>query len=384
MRCMSCPPFVACVALLAGVVAALSGCAECTVNGECAIGNQCLEGSCLPIPGDGVEVISPVGDVDGAFDLALRVRFTGSSAILSIERVGGDPCVPFVPVRQRLLGADRGAFEQDVVIAGLPALGASFKLAIVLDVLGKLQRTDVELRGPDVGDQVGGFLFELPNTDEVDVVGLPWQPLRGESRGGVVEVQVEPVGAPATPRSVVGSGESAVATFVPLVRGPQIVRVRTTDGGVSRSCGRGLIGVPDDDDGGRLEVALLTESEQPGWLTASVRVQDQDGEHICDANRVAAVCEARVPRQPLQHNAETLLIDVDDGIVEVAGVPRAISGPVTAWLRITRAGRHVALIGPTTVFPSEAQSWLAARIILQAGLIQAVDDVGEIGVGAPW
>lgn len=383
------PAFVgiAAIAVLTGFAGGLTGCAECADNGDCAIGNECsAAGTCRAIAGDGVEVLGPTGPVDGPFDLSLRVRFRGEQALIRVDRLRGEPCLPFVPARQRLFSTEDGFFEADVVVPGLLPLGEDFALAVVLDVLGAQQRTDVDLEGPAAGDDVGGFEFSLPFVDDIDVVDEPWQVVSGASPGGaVVEVRVVPVSpadASGTPREVIGRSQLAVETVVPLVRGPQLIEVRSTSDGVTQTCGKGVVGTPDDDDEGRLELAILTEGDDPGWLGLSLQLPDGA---VCDADRGDPRCErVREPLAPKTHNAEVVLVDIDDGAVDVAAVPRAISGPVTAWLRVTRGGRHVALVGPQTIFPDDQQVWIAAQVLLQGGLVQSVVEGGTVSPAAPW
>lgn len=380
------PRLIGVLALVMGVGAV--GCQECVENFDCGLGNQCVEGACVVRPDNGVTVLSPIGPITSdAFDLSLRVQFRGASAKLRVDRANGDRCLPFIPFEQTLPGDADELVTQDITLPGVLSLGEQFRLRVTLDVIGNVTVTDFDFAGVSTGDDVGGFVFAAPIVDDVDVVAAPWLPVVGEVDGNRAAAWIETVGdsAGTTPRRSVAEASASASGFVPLARGPQILWVETGAGDTLRRCGRGLLGGPPRDDGGNLEIALLTE-EEDAWLGLSVKVSDPaTGEVICDATRKSARCEAvRSAFTPAPQNADIVRVAASDGVVEVAAVPRAISGPVTAWVRVTRAGRHEGFFGPFTVLPRAGQSWVAGRIILQGGQVFALVNVDEVVVGAPW
>ncbi|MDP2344963.1 MAG: hypothetical protein Q8O67_28715 [Deltaproteobacteria bacterium] len=382
------------VVVVAAVAAAGSGCAECSVEGdECSIGQVCSEGVCAQAPGDSMTIVSGP-DVDTpTFDLVLRVTFQGAVAVLKVTRSSGEECVPFVPVQLTLFGDDDENIEQEVIVPGLVSVGA-FDLDADLDIEGRKVHSDQSFRGPAAGDDFGGAVFRSPGAGEIDVVDGAWQPLQADVAGGRITAFVTPgngVAIPgrsgeSTPRVVVAEASTAVDAFVPLLRGPQIVWLETDDGagGILR-CGRGVLGGPLVDDGGALELALLTDSAELAWLGMTARITDDDGEAICDSELAPAICVTEVlPVGPAEHNAEVLRVRIDNGVVEVAAVPRIISGPVTARIRVSRAGRHEGFLGPFSLFPAEGQAWFAGRVIIEGGRVAGIVAVDDVTLGAPW
>ena len=372
------------LACVLAVSAGSAGCAECAEATDCSIGEQCVQGSCAPTAGDRLEILSAPDVTTSTFDLTVRVRFQGDVATLRVTRLRGDECVPFVPAQLTLFGDGDQNTEQDVVVAGLSSVG-EFELTATLDIGTRQLRASQAFQGPPAGDEFGGARFEAPSTSEVDVVDEPWQSLRASLEGGRVTAFVSPVGGPSTPRVIVAEAQADVDAFVPLVRGPQIVWLESEDRGIVRRCGRGLIGGPVVDDGGALELALLTESAEPAWLGLSARVQQDDGDTICDAVDPPALCQHEVrPLFPTEHNAEVLRLRLTNGVVEVAAVPLVISGPVTARVRITRAGVHEGFFGPFSIFPAEGQAWFAGRVIVEGGRVVGLVPVDDVSLGAPW
>lgn len=377
------------IALLAIVVVVANvGCAECAKDFDCTIGNQCVEGACVAADGEGFDVVDPAdGRVDDVFDLRVKVRFRGAVATLRVDALDGDACLPFVPAQLTLLGDDDEVTEQEVVFPGLFARGANFKVRLLLDINGREIIDVVDLHGPAVDeDAVGGFSFTAPVDDDADAVDDPWIRVEGDVDGGRVEAFVEPVGGEPTPHVVVAEGAAAISTFLPLVRGAQVLWVEQTDADdVTRACGFGVLAGPADDDAGALEVALLTEGGDDGWLDLSVRFDAGDEAVVCDAERSDARCRTVVAATgPAEHNVQIVQVFADNATVEIAAVPLAISDPVTAWVRVSRAGRHQGFFGPFTVFPDTGQAWFAGRVLLQAGRVQDLAAVDDVVFGSPW
>ncbi len=363
-----------------------SACAECSESTACSLGQVCSDGVCTPVEGEAVSILSPAEVTTTAFDLRLQVRFRGAFAVLTVSRLRGDGCAPFVPAQVTLFGDDDQNLEQEVVVRALSSVG-DFELVAHLDVNGRKLDAQQEFHGPPPGADIGGAVFQAPVDGEVNVVDAPWQPLQAELEGGRVSAFVAPsVGAP-TPRVVVAEGQNVVDAFVPLVRGPQVVWLERDDGvGGIRRCGRGLLGGPLVDDAGALEIALLTDAPEPGWLGLSVRVQDPASDDVvCDSDVATAVCQHELfPLAPAAHNAEVLRVNVDNGVVEVAAVPLVVSGPVDARVRVSRAGQHEGFFGPFPIFPEQGQAWFAGRVIVEAGQVVGLVAVDEVSVGAPW
>lgn len=377
---------VALVFALVFVVVAESGCVECEKSFDCAIGEQCVDGNCALPLGDGISLAAPADAVvDEVFDLTLAVRFRGPQAVLRVDALDGDDCLPFVPQSQILIGDEARAVEQDVVFAGLFARGPAFRVRAVLDVNGKETVATFALRGPDVPDDVGGFSFAAPGDDDADAVAAPWVTVAGDLDGGRAFAFVEPVGGVTTPRVAIAENVTSLTTVLPLVRGPQVLWIEREQNGAVDRCGHGVLGGPAGDDDGALELALLTDGPSEGWLDLSLRFADEGAETavVCDVDRDDARCRRVVtPVSPELQNAQVTHLFVDEATVEVAAVPLAISPPLTAWIRVSRGGRHVGFFGPFTVFPDRGQAWFAGRILVRPGLtdLAPVDE----NVTAPW
>jgi hypothetical protein len=379
---------VAAVGCIVSVVVPVAGagCAECVDDTDCAVTELCADGGCQPAPPATVELVAPTSTVGDRFDLVLDATFDGAQATLTVTRdegAPGEPCLPFLD-RAVIVDGGAGLTTRRVTFDDLPTLGETFSLRVTLETAGVLPvKRSFELRGPPVGDDVGGAEIISPGGD-VDVDFTPAARLAVNTEGPAIAF-VEPAGAAPLPRFAIAQGVAAVEDVIALVRGPQIVWVETTLAAGTKRCGRAVRGLPVGDDGGALDLTLIARAPEPAWVGLSLRIARGDDVDVCSGDEDAGLCQAGRPADgPSTVAAEQLQLRVDDAVVDVGVVPRVSVGPVLALVRVTHAGRHRGFLGPFTLLPDEGQSWVAGRVVVSAGTVVSVRPTDEVVIGAPW
>lgn len=382
-----------------------SACAVCAADDECPFGQVCLEGGggCIEAPKPSLQVLTPrSGDVVDGWSLTVEVGFRGDSALIEVERAvddPGDPCIPFGTVRRVVEGSDE--FGTHVVtIPGMPALGPAFSMIVRATVGSDSLFARTSLSGPAIDESFSGITIEEPRGGDVDVVFDPLIPVVVSGAGlRDISVFVEPssetsastVTGDSTPRQLLLDGRGEV----PALRGPHTVWVEATVGSGAteqvRRCGRAMQGGPNDLDDDELEVYLLTTSRTDGdvhLVELSTRVVTEAGQAICDGRSAESVvpCVARItPNVPAARGRDSLQMALADGVVEIAAVPRIISGPVDAMVRLSRGSTHIGFLGPVTLQPASGEVWLAGRVVIDDDAVVAVvPSSSPPSPGLPW
>jgi hypothetical protein len=375
------------VALLLLASRMLAGCVECAADVDCSLVQECVEGGCRARPGSAIALVAPEGTVDGTFDLVVDVTFAGALATVGVGRdpaSPGEPCIPFLA--QQVVVEGTGEREtRRVTLPRLPSLGTAFALRVSLSTSGAppVERT-FSFIGPLPGADVGGAVILTPG-GEVDIDDTPLATVSGSVEGPAVAF-VAPAAAPSLPRIVVADGPGPVDARLPLVRGPQTVWVETTTSVGTRRCGRTVLGGPAGDDGGALDVALIATAAEPAWVGLSLRARGADTTTVCaDDRRDDERCRiVRSAVEPGTIVVEQAGVWLDDGVIDIAAVPRIAVGPVEGLVRVTHAGRHVGFFGPFSFLPDEGQSWIAGRVVLRGGVVVSAVGLDEVTFGAPW
>jgi hypothetical protein len=395
-------------AALAAVVGG-SACAVCAEDTDCPFGQVCLEdgGGCIEAPKLSLQVLTPrSGDVVDGWSLTIEVGFSGDSALIEVERAlddPGDPCIPFGTVRRVVTGSDEFA-NHIVTIPGMPALGPAFSMVVRADVGSDSVFARTSVSGPPVDESFSGITIEEPRGGDVDVVFDPLIPVVVSGLGlRDITVFVEPsseassetsastVAGDSTPRQLLLDGRGEV----PALRGPHTVWAEATVGSGAteqvRRCGRAMQGGPNDIDDDELEIYLLTTSRTDGdvhLVELSTRVVTEAGQAICDGRSSQSVvpCVARVtPNAPAPRGRDSLQVALTDGVVEIAAVPRIISGPVDAMVRLSRGSTHIGFLGPVTLQPASGEVWLAGRVVIDDDAVVAVvPSSSPPSPGLPW
>ena len=176
-----------------------------------------------------------------------------------------------------------------------------------------------------------------------------------------------------TPRQFLPDGRGEV----PAWRGPHTVWAEAIIDGQPRRCGRAMQGVPNDLAHQELEIYLLTTSQtgtDEHLIEHSTRVSSDIGLALCDGRAPSAIsCRQRVsPPAPGPQGRDSLQIELRDGVVEIAVVPRIISGPVDAIVRLSRGDSHLDIFGPITLRPELGEVWLAGRVVVSDDAVAAV------------
>ena len=363
-----------------------SACAVCASDDDCRIGDTCMEGACAPRAANRFEVLSPRPDdeVGEFFDLVAEVSFQSDRAFVRVERGDepvGDPCAPFLPATVVVLGDFGARSTQEVRLAGLRALGTRFSVRIILDDGVDSRAVLLPLRGPGTALS-SDTLVEPPEGPVTTQDGFI--PVRAQTQiigTGTGTAWVEPVAGPPAPRTLVDLNSGNIESMVPVVRGDQILWLQTPQG----RCGRGLVGLPEGDDGGDLEIAVLWQGGGPALLTASSHIAAPDGEAVvCDREHQVRCQLAVVSTRPEAQGTEVWRLAVQAATVRVAVQPAAASGPVSAWVRVALAGEHRGMFGPFPLVPAQGHIWLAGTVLVAAdgtvGLFADDAMVGEL----PW
>jgi hypothetical protein len=391
-------------AALIGVVGG-SACAVCAADNECPFGQVCLEdgGGCIEAPKPSLQVLTPTGgDVVDGWSLTIEVAFRGDSALIEVERAiddPGDPCIPFGTLRRVVEGSDEFS-SRIVTIPGLPALGPAFSMTVHATVGSDSLFARTSLSGPAVDESFSGITIDEPRGGDVDVVFDPLIPVVVSGAGlRDISVFVEPSSetspsiaiGDSTPRQLLPDGRGEV----PALRGPHTVWVEATVGSGDtshvRRCGRAMQGGPNDLHDDELEVYLLTTSRIDGdvhLVELSTRVVTDAGQAICDgrSSQSAVPCVPRItPNVPDARGRDSLQVALKDGVVEIAAVPRIISGPVDAMVRLSRGGSHIGFLGPVTLQPESGEVWLAGRVVIDNDAVVAVvPSSSPPSPGLPW
>lgn len=367
-------------------------CHECVEDTECEALEVCVDGACVgpSLPSSPiVRVISPVESVGPTFDLVLEIEFQAASAIVTLDRSEdspGEPCIPFLPMRQTVSGDNDEVVTKVVTFASVPSLGRSFSLR-ARAVAGGSSVATIPVTGPD--QSFGGVRVRNPRGLETDVVDNPWTDVEVEAAGPVM-AWAEPLGSGAPPTPAVALlpiGQGRSVGSVPALRGPSIVWAATTVAGATVRCGVARVGGPPAASEREIEVVVLSQSPdgQDQRVEVFTRVTNDDGVQYCNGRFDTQVpCRLARGVDVGPEGVDAIVIDVDRGSVEIAAVPRMISGPVMVSVRVARGEEHLALWGPRTIVPSQGDVWVAGRVVIDDDGARAIADVGPPRVGFPW
>jgi hypothetical protein len=379
-----------CIVVLATSMA--GACQVCADDAECDAGAVCREGACVapPLPPSPVlRLLSPSSsDVETTFDLVMEVEFQAVEAVVFLERsdeAPGEPCIPWLPQEQRIVGDADAVVTQQVTFAAVPSLGGRFSLRALVWA-GATAALTIPLSGPAVS--FAGVRVREPRDVDVDAVSSPWAVVEVEAPGAVkswtepLETFAPPT--PAVPLQAVGGGRSVGR--VPTLRGPHIVWAETAVLDVVVRCGVGRVGGTVASPSA-VEVVALSESDdgQDQLVEVLTRVSGNDDAAFCNGRFNTAVpCdlvrEARVGAE----GVDAVVVDLPRGMIEIATVPRMISGPVTVSVRVTRGDQHLAFWGPRTIEPARGEVWLAGRVIVDDVGARAIADASPPSIGLPW
>lgn len=371
------------------------GCvAECSENGDCNDGQSCIQGLCDVLPANARIILPAAPDVGERFTIGVEVGFQGGEAIVTVSPTpgdSGDSCVPFPEVTRRLTG-DTGRFTQQVVtVSDLPSLGPRFGITVRVDVNGKTLFDRVVLAGPEVEDS--GIRLAAPLGGPIDIKDAPFTEVLIDNIIANAVAYAEPtndVGAPvgeSTARVSLQTEDGKMAGVVPALRGPHVVWVESFQDGARRRCGRAMRGGPDEYEARDLEVAVLSHSvDGDDHLVESiVRVEHGGVAVFCDRRQASpregpVSCRDRLQSVAGADGHDLIVVSLDDGIVDIAAVPRQVSGPVSVSIRVSRGNEHLAVFGPMVLQPQQGESWLAGQIAIIDGEVVSVvaDDVGPI------
>lgn len=373
------------------VVVALhaGGCAVCTDTTDCPGADLCIEGACLPPPPPRATVLSPRGPVGETFELALELGFRGGEATVTLERAidnPGEPCLPFPPVVRRVAGDVDDYVTRVVVFSSLPALGPSFAILARVEVNGTTISSRVTVSGPPVPADVGGLTIRSPVRTDIDVVREPLTivDVAADAPPYAFVAPTPPSTALATPRIALVPLGDGWRGAVPALRGNHVLWVEADIGGRTRRCGHGLRGGPAEIDDNQLEVLLSSRSLDGD--RHFVQVSTRIGDAFCDGRAQSALpCTQSVAAAEGTTGVDAVVVTLDEGLVEVAAIPRIVSGPVEVQLRVSRGERHVALFGPVILQPALGESWIGGRVIVADGEVQAViEALDPPAPGLPW
>jgi hypothetical protein len=382
-------PWVA-VAVVVGLLQA--GCAVCDAHGDCAGDTLCIEGACVDAPAASATVLLPSGPVGDTFEVALELRFRGGEAIVSLERsvdAPGEPCLPLPPLTQRVEGDVDDLVTRVIVIPDVPSLGRSFTLAARVEVNGRTIFVPIPVEGP-VPEGVGGITLVTPRRRDIDAIGDALLDIEVQARG-ITSAWIEPLlpsTAPSSPRALLTTAGDRHTGRVPTIRGPQLLWVEANNGDATVLCGHALVGGPAEVASAELEVLLFSRSvtgdEQ--LVELSTRITDGGTVRFCEARSGSSeACRARVRANTGPESMDGLLVGVDRGVVEIAAVPRIVSGPVEVQVRVSRGERHLGHFGPITLQPALGEAWVAGRIVIdEAGQLQVSPDAAPPTPGLPW
>lgn len=359
---------------------------ECARDEDCPLGTDCgTNHLCGPSAAGEVTWASPPPDstVDVSFDAELEVSFRAASAILRVVRSDDDPgdaCAPFVPFESVLEGDVEQYLTHTVAVPGLRALGERFSLAATLQSAGGGSVGRIALRGAPSG--TGGARFTQPAEERAyDAAGALTIPVGAELEGtrALVSIYVEPLGGVPGPVNAIGTGLSAFSDQpVLLARGPQIIWI-DADG---TRCGRGIEGVGDDTTG--LELGLRYRADSPTQLGLRLLVESEGSTASCGFLDPGTVCEAvRESPAPALEGEQVMRVPLRDGLAQIAVVPGAAGGYVTAEIRVSLDGRHLGWLGPFPIETGVGQAWLAGQVVVGEGEPRLMR-TDEVTIGAPW
>ena len=381
------------------VVSGSSSCVVCASDDDCDTGEVCLNGAgCAPTQAPTVRVRPPSdAEIVDGWPLTIELGFRGVDAVVEVERSSdnpGDPCVPFGIVRRVVPGTIDTFTTHEIVVDDLPSLGPDFTLRVRATVAGKSIFASTTLHGPPLDDGFRGITLEQPQGGDVDVIDDPLIPVlvSGESARNIavfVEASSATWRSPAgnsTPRQFLPDGRGEV----PALRGPHTVWAEAIIDGQARRCGRAMQGGPADLANDELEIYLLTRSQtgtDEHLVELSTRVGSNVDLAICDGRAPSARdCRQRFsPPGPGPQGRDSLQMKLSDGVVEIAVVPRIISGPVDAIVRLSRGGSHLDIFGPITLRPELGEVWLAGRVVVRDDAVAAViAGTDPPSPGLPW
>ncbi|MBI1947225.1 MAG: hypothetical protein HYS27_16135 [Deltaproteobacteria bacterium] len=386
----------------------LHGCAPpCALDGDCPDGSGCREGFCahecasdfdcpagtdcgtnnLCGPPAAGEVLwqspAPGATVEATFDADLVVSFRAATATLTVERSdvdGGDACAPFVPYQRVLLGDAQQHLTQQVVVPELRSLGEGFSLRATLVTPAGERAAELPLVGPP--SAVGGARFTQPDHERTIDASLALTVAVGavlDQPAAVVSMWVEPQGGVPGPWTALGAG---VTSFdqqpVLLAHGPQVIWL-DADGA---RCGLGISGVGESEPG--LELGLRYHADEPSQLGMRLLVESAGRASACDFREPGTSCAAlRETPGPDVVGEQVLYVPLSDGVVQIAAVPLAAAGYVTAVIRVSMAGEHLGWLGPFPVNSGVGEAWIAGQVVVDGGAARLMR-TDQVTVGAPW
>ncbi len=359
---------------------------ECASNVDCPAGTDCgVNFLCGPPAAGEITWVSPSADgtVGASFDAELEVTFRAATGLVHVERNQADPgdgCAPFVPFDRELLGDAQQDLTQRVTVPGLLALGEQFTLRATLQSSAGGRLADLPLHGPATG--TGGARFTQPDAERAfDATMALTMPVGAvlDHASALLSVFVEPLGAVPGPVSTVGAGLSSFADWPVLVaHGPQVIWL-DVDG---TRCGVGVQGVGASDTG--LEVGLRYTSGEPAQLGLRLLVEGDAGATSCGFLDPGTACEAvRETTAPTTSGEQVMRVPLADGVVQIAAVPGAAGGFVTAEVRVSVDGRHLGWLGPYPIQTGAGESWIAGQVVVGGGEVR-LSRTDEVTVGAPW
>ncbi len=363
---------------------------ECTNDVDCDLTESCSDnGRCVLGSRPTLSILSPQnGDsVDDGFTLVLEANFRGALLQVELEPAPGAPgtaCVPFAYPPALVPGDARQDRTVTVTFDDVPVLADTFSLSVRGFVTaGLTTQQTVELHGIPPAVATGVSWRTPAETTIADPAAQLTLSLAFDVDADISAVwaYVEPSFGPASPRRFLGTGP-AVEGWIPLARGPQIVRLELDRGGEREVCGRKFF--TEDDGATGVEAALFfnsdVETDLDLWLFS-----EREGEPpaLCSQASVASFCRpVSTSRRAGPSGHDTLSFDAVPGIYGFAVRPGAAAGPVEALLRISHQGNHLGWLGPMTIEPSQGEVWLAGRLYLIEGTV-SLEPLDFIRAGLP-
>lgn len=364
--------------------------ALCSRAQDCALGELCARGRCEVSSAPLIRWLEPASGatVGERFDVEAEVRFRGPALVAHLERDParpGEPCAPLPVHEVRVEGDPLRETVQRLRFGDVPSLGQDFALALRADS-GVESRAVLPLKG-QAREGFGGAVVLEPSERVIDADAALSHELLVElsPAAGLVSGWVEPLGAPPSPRTVLGQGVTEVrGARLPLARGPQILWLETERAGAVQRCGIGLT-TPPPQHAGALEVALSYESDAPGDVQLWLAFEAADGAvDTCTISELSSPCVAARDGAPRldRYGEEALHLEVAEGIYGIAVAPGAATGPVRATVRLSNQGVHLGWLGPRTVQTDLGEVWLAGRVYVLGGELR-VEPLQAVRTGRP-
>jgi hypothetical protein len=393
-------PLALAIVVVAAIVGGAGCAAECSENADCNDGQSCIEGLCGAIPASARIILPTNENVGERFDLGVEIAFQGGEATVTVSPTAGaagDPCVPFPEVTRRVRG-DSSQFSQYLVtVSNLPALGPSFSITVRVDVNGKSIFSRIDLSGPET--PASGIRMTAPFGGDVHVRDAPITEVALADIVADAVAYAEPtddVGAPigqSTPRVSLAAANGEMKAQVPALRGPYIVWVESFRDGVNHRCGRAMRGGPDEYEARDVEVMLMSRSldGDDHLVEGVIRVTTGGDDVFCDSRQAPprdgpVRCRDRIQTLAGVDGTDLVVVSLDDdGIIDIAALPRLVSGPVAVSIRVSQGNGHAAFFGPVVIQSQQGESWLAGQLVIQDGeMVSVVASAAPPQPGFPW